>query len=200
MKKILSVVLTIFVINSFIFSQEQNTQIEAVEEADSQNQETSEAWAEIGRQGKKLLQDAGKFFKEAGTELGNSIKESLKTVSTLPCYGTWIYDNHTKTTITINENGTMSITQKTGIKSDTWTGTYSGSSLLGTITFTITEENHKTWIIKRNSNSTKDNLVWYISYVMQEDKNSVKFSSYDIPSEVEDTDFSKGIIFKRADK
>lgn len=191
MKKIFCAFLSLC-LSSVIFAQSQ-------EASESQiSEEVSEAWSEIGKQGKKLLQDAGKLIMEAGTEIGNTLKESWNSAKELKCYGTWVYKGKTTTTITINENGTMSISQKTGLRNDVWNGTYSATQFLGSISFKITEENHKTWVINRNSDTTSNNSTWYITYVLMED-GTMKFTSFDIPADAEDTDFSTGIIFTKAD-
>lgn len=151
----------------------------------NQNDEASD-WKE---QGKKALEETGKFF----SKVGESVKEKVDEASEIKCYGKWTYKTENCTTTFIcNENGTMEITKKVNGETDYWTGTYSATFKF--ITFTITESGRK-GIFKNLKGEEKD-LVWRITYFPQDD-GTIKIISSDIPTDIDKTDFGKGAIFTK---
>jgi gas vesicle protein len=114
-------------------------------------EQIDKTWNDIGKQGKQLLKDFGNFFKNAGErvgkdiegasesagkkitdtskQIGNQFKQAAKDLFTVKCKGTWVYKSkRTKTTIIVNEDGTMEITQRTGLDVNYWKGHYSGTA------------------------------------------------------------------------
>ena len=86
-------------------------------------------WQEIGEQGKKALSETGKFFSDAG-------KKIYEEATTPECYGKWICKNgKSRTTVECKQNGSMTVTQKSGGKNAKWSGTFTATS--HTITFKI---------------------------------------------------------------
>lgn len=154
-----------------------------------------DTWKEIGEQGKKALKETGKFFKEAGTEIGATVRDSVKGALEVRCYGTWTYHNKKcTTTIICNENGTMEITQKEGIESKYWKGDFSVAAKF--ITFYITEEGTHSKFVKAKD-VQQVSKKWFLNYKLMEDEKSIKFTSNDIPSDAAGTDFSEGVVFNK---
>lgn len=161
----------------------------------AKDKSTEETWAEIGEQGVKALKEAGKFFKDAGTEIGNTLKDSLKDVVEVHCYGTWVYKNKRCTTIiTCNENGTMEIVQKEGIDSKYWKGTFSATGRF--ISFFV-EEKGERGMFTKNKNVQQISEKWFLTYKVEKQNSSLKFTSNNIPSDSAGTDFSQGLIFTK---
>lgn len=162
---------------------------------DSSNAESAEnPWKEIGQQGMKALKETGKFFKDAGIEIGSTVKEGVKSaVASEKCYGEWVYKGKsTKTVISCNSDGTMLIEQKTGLETLYWKGVYTVA--LNTITFSVKESGTKTLF---SSKLEQIDEKWHLLYTVQEDEVSMKIISSQIPADKDGTKFSKGIIFTK---
>lgn len=196
MKKILFIFLSVFLLNN-IFCQVKD----AESSKESINTESINTES-IKAQGKRLLKDAGSLLKnigeatskqlyETGKQIGEQLKETSKEVMSVKCVGNWYYKSaKTKTMLSINEDGTMEIKQRTGLDTKYWKGVYIGTSYM--LTFSITEEGRKE-VFKNNS--TNVNKTWLISYNVDEEK--MKVSSISIPDDESGTDFSKGVIFTK---
>lgn len=138
--------------------------------------------------GKNALEETGNFFKKAG----QSVKESIDNASEIQCYGTWYYQSdNCLTTFICRDNGTMEISKKIGAETDYWKGTYSATFKI--ITFTITESGRKGTFV--NTKGANNNPVWHLTYSLQNDGKLLKISCGDIPTDIDGTDFSRGIFF-----
>ena len=81
MKKLIFTIIILISLSAAVFSQEAS-------EADT----SENPWKEIGQQGMKALKETGKFFKDAGIEIGSTVKEGVKSaVASEKCYGEWVY-------------------------------------------------------------------------------------------------------------
>lgn len=151
----------------------------------AENNNSESDWKE---KGKTALEETGNFFKKAG----QSVKESIDNASEIQCYGTWYYQSDScLTTFICRENGTMEISKKIGTETDYWKGTYSATFKI--ITFNISESGRKgAFVNKKGSNN---NPVWHITYSLQNDGKLLKLSCGDIPTDIDGTDFGRGIFF-----
>ena len=183
MKKLIFTIIILISLSAAVFSQEAS-------EADT----SENSWKEIGQQGMKALRETGKFFKDAGIEIGSTVKEGVKSaVASEKCYGEWVYKGKsTKTVISCNSDGTMLIEQKTGLETLYWKGVYTVA--LNTITFSVKESGTKTLF---SSKSEQIDEKWHLLYTVQEDEVSMKIISSQIPADKDGTKFSKGIIFTK---
>lgn len=152
-------------------------------------------WEEIGQQGMKALQEAGKFLKDAGTGIGSTVKEGVKTViSPEKCYGEWMYKGETtKTVISCNPDGTMSIEQKSGFETQYWKGVYTVT--LSTITFAVKETGTKGFFSSKSEAADEN---WFLLYTLSEDTAAMKIICPKIPSGKDGTKFSGGILFTKS--
>lgn len=151
-------------------------------------------WEGIGQQGKKALQEAGKFLKDAGTGISSTVIEGVKTVvNPEKCYGEWIYKSeNSKTIISCNPDGTMRIEQKSGFETRYWKGVYTVT--LNTITFAVKETGKKGFF---SSDSEAVNENWFLLYTMSEDNSAMKIVCTKIPADKDGTKFSNGILFTK---
>ena len=178
-------------------------------------EQIDKTWNDIGKQGKQLLKDFGSFFKNAGErvgkdiegasesagkkitdtskQLGNQFKQAAKDLFTVKCKGTWVYKSkRTKTTIIVNEDGTMEITQRTGLDVNYWKGHYSGTAHF--LTFDIYMKGKKSFF----SDKTKESYeTWYITYTVEGD--SMTVSSNDIPTDESGTNFAEEVVFTKSE-
>jgi len=175
MKKILCFTLTALFFVSPFFAKDDSEEINA-------------SWKESG---KNALEAAGQFFKD----VGSSIEEGIENATEVKCYGTWVYktDNVT-TTIICNQDGTMEVSKKVHRDTDYWKGTF--KSAIRTINFTITESGRKGAFLKAAKKDTE--ITWTLTYFVEEEGKSIKVYSSSIPTDIDGTDFSKGIIFTKA--
>ena len=189
MKKTLVIFATILLSLAPIYAKSESQSAENKDQEDSATEKTD--WKE---QGKNALTETGKFFKAVGNEIGESVKESYNNATEVKCYGTWVYKSeHCVNTITINEDGTMEFSKKSGFNNDYWKGTF--RTKLRSIAFTITESGRK-GAFKASSDS-ENTQKWYITYFTTDDENTIKFISDYIPTDTDGTDFSKGVIFTK---
>ncbi len=148
-------------------------------------------WAEIGEQGKKALSEAGKFFSDAGKKAFSETEKALSgaygNLAIPKCHGKWVYrTSKSKTLIECREDGTMSVQQKSGGKTLKWTGVFTATG--HTITFNI---------LKANGKSLRPTSVWFFTYSLQEDGESMKIQSMNLPSDADGTNFKSSVLFKR---
>lgn len=140
-------------------------------------------------QGKKVLEETGKFF----NSVGETVKEKVDQASEIKCYGTWKCESQNcTTTLKCNKDGTMEITKKVGTETDYWKGTYSATFKI--ITFTITASGRKG--VFTNKQSDNQPQIWRFIYSVQSE-DTLKVTSTDIPTDVDGNDFNKGVIFTR---
>lgn len=172
MKKFLAILLTaMFVVTPF-FAQE--------------TEETSD-WKE---QGKKALEETGKFFKKAGEKA----KESYENASEVTCYGTWVYKTEdSTTTIIVNDDGTMEVRRKIGTDTDYWAGFFKTN--LKIITFKIAKAGRSNAL--KDIKSSNPEQTWRLTYSVSDDGESMKIFSTDIPKDIDGTNFAKGVIFTK---
>lgn len=172
----------------------------AGESASSGGDDSGASWKEIAGQGKKALKEAGKFFSSAGKQLGQDLSEAGKQLDEAvedsleaECAGEWIFrGKKTKTELSCGDDGTMRLTQKTGVETLYWQGTYTATA--GTIVFSVTESGTE----RPFSNETVENsAVWVLRYTTGDDGESMMLSSGKIPQTADGTDFSGGVLFKR---
>lgn len=155
-------------------------------------------WKEIGEQGKKALNEAGKFFSDAGkkaldetnkalNETSKALNDAYNDATTPQCYGKWIYrGKNSKTIIECKENGEMSILQKSGSETKKWQGVFTATA--HTITFSIK---------KASGNSQTVGKSWILTYSLQENGNTIKFQSVNIPTAQDGTSFSSFVLFEK---
>lgn len=178
-------------------------------------EQIDKTWNDIGKQGKQLLKDFGNFFKNAGErvgkdiegasesagkkitdtskQLGNQFKQAAKDLFTVKCKGTWVYKSkRTKTTIIVNEDGTMEITQRTGLDVNYWKGHYSGTAHF--LTFDIYMKGKKSFFSDKSKESYE---TWYITYTVEGD--SMTVSSNDIPADESGTNFAEEVVFTKSE-
>lgn len=178
-------------------------------------EQIDKTWNDIGKQGKQLLKDFGSFFKNAGErvgkdiegasesagkkitdtskQLGNQFKQAAKDLFTVKCKGTWVYKSkRTKTTIIVNEDGTMEITQRTGLDVNYWKGHYSGTAHF--LTFDIYMKGKKSFFSDKSKESYE---TWYITYTVEGD--SMTVSSNDIPADESGTNFAEEVVFTKSE-
>lgn len=180
MKKLSAILLSTLFVLAPIYSQVLDTNNDSGVEDDTD-------WKE---QGKKALDETGKFFKKAGSK----IKEEINNASEITCYGTWVYEAKGNTsTLICNEDGTMEFKRKIGAETDYWTGTFTATFKI--ISFTINQAGRKTII--SNNKSENPNQKWKFTYAVQDDGKSLKIISSDIPTDFDGTDYSKGVIFTK---
>lgn len=142
------------------------------------------------QQGKKALEETGKFLKKAGQKA----KEGIENASEITCYGRWVYQTKDSTTTLIcNEDGTMEFQRKIGLDTDYWCGYFSATFKM--ITFRIDEAGRKGALIDNKSSTPEQ--TWRFTYSMQDDPNQIKIVSSDIPRGLDGTDFNKGVIFTK---
>ena len=168
-----------------VFATESNS------EENSETENISKDWAEIGNQGKKALSEAGKFFSDAGKkaldDTGKAISDIYKDMKTPKCYGKWIYKNgKSQTIIECKENKTMSVIQKSNSKTKKWSGVFTATA--HTITFVIVKENGKT---------PEPSATWFFTYSLQEDGESIKFQSMNLPEDADGTSFRTSVLFTK---
>ncbi len=164
----------------------------------AKDKSSDKEWEEIGEQGKKLLQETGKFFAETGKKVGkevkdsgiiDSVKEGAKSLyedaTTPQCAGKWTYKNgKSKTVIECKESGKMKVSQKCKNGSATWEGTYTATA--HTITFKVDTISGYATI-----------GTWIIAYSVPEDGKSMKVSSFHIPQDTDGSNFKTGVTFKK---
>ena len=178
-------------------------------------EQIDKTWNDIGKQGKQLLKDFGSFFKNAGErvgkdiegasesagkkitdtskQLGNQFKQAAKDLFTVKCKGTWVYKSkRTKTTIIVNEDGTMEILQRTGLDVNYWKGHYSGTAHF--LTFDIYMKGKKSFFSDKSKESYE---TWYITYTVEGD--SMTVSSNDIPADESGTNFAEEVVFTKSE-
>ena len=178
-------------------------------------EQIDKTWNDIGKQGKQLLKDFGSFFKNAGErvgkdiegasesagkkitdtskQLGNQFKQAAKDLFTVKCKGTWVYKSkRTKTTIIVNEDGTMEITQRTGLDVNYWKGHYSGTAHF--LTFDIYMKGKKSFFSDKSKESYE---TWYITYTVEGE--SMTVSSNDIPADESGTNFAEEVVFTKSE-
>lgn len=178
-------------------------------------EQIDKTWNDIGKQGKQLLKDFGSFFKNAGErvgkdiegasesagkkitdtskQIGNQFKQAAKDLFTVKCKGTWVYKSkRTKTTIIVNEDGTMEITQRTGLDVNYWKGHYSGTAHF--LTFDIYMKGKKSFFSDKSKESYE---TWYITYTVEGD--SMTVSSNDIPADESGTNFAEEVVFTKSE-
>lgn len=180
MKKIFTIIFLISIFYVPIFSQ------------NSVESETTDAWNELKKTGKEVLQKTENFLKAAGAE----IKEGVNNIKEVKCLGTWVYKGkNCTTTITVNDDGTMEVEQREGfLKSTCYKGNY--TQVIRSLNFQITEKITSSWLSK-NEDDDFSNEFWFISYANQDDENKMKFTTSDFPQNSDKTDFSKGVIFTK---
>jgi gas vesicle protein len=180
-----------------------------------EQEQIDKTWNDIGKQGKQLLKDFGSFFKNAGErvgkdiegasesagkkitdtskQIGNQFKQAAKDLFTVKCKGTWVYKSkRTKTTIIVNEDGTMEITQRTGLDVNYWKGHYSGTAYF--LTFDIYMKGKKSFFSDKSKESYE---TWYITYTVEGD--SMTVSSNDIPADESGTNFAEEVVFTKSE-
>lgn len=178
-------------------------------------EQIDKTWNDIGKQGKQLLKDFGNFFKNAGERMGkdiedasesagksisdaskqfgNQFKQAAKDLFTVKCKGTWVYKSkRTKTAIIVNEDGTMEISQRTGLDVNYWKGHYSGTAHF--LTFDIYMKGKKSFFSDKSKQSYE---TWYITYTVEGD--SMTVSSNDIPADESGTDFAEEVVFTKSE-
>ena len=191
MKKtaIISILIIAFASINLFAEQKQKTE---------ENNKTQQEWNEIGEQGKKALSEAGKFFSSAGKKVlsetekvlndtGKIINDSIQEIKTPQCYGKWIYKtNKSKTIIECKENGQMSVQLKSHGKTKKYSGVFTATA--HTITFKI---------VKSNASSAKEKESWFITYSLQEDGETIKIQSMDIPEIENGVNFRSAVLFEK---
>lgn len=189
MKKIICLSISILVFVSPFFAKKRDAPFvdpnQNYEEDDAEV--INSGWRESG---KNALEATGQFLKD----VGSTLEEKLDNATEVKCYGTWVYktDNVT-TTFICNKDGTMEISKKVYKDTDYWKGTFTAA--LRTLTFKITESGRKGAFLK-NAKADME-TSWTITYFIEEAGKSIKIYSGSIPTDIDGTDFSKGIIFTK---
>ena len=178
-------------------------------------EQIDKTWNDIGKQGNQFLKDFGNFFKKAGErmgkdledasesagkkitdtskQIGNQFKQAAKDLFTVKCKGTWVYKSkRTKTTIIVNEDGTMEILQRTGLDVNYWKGHYSGTAHF--LTFDIYMKGKKSFFSDKSKESYE---TWYITYTVEGE--SMTVSSNDIPADESGIDFAEEVVFTKSE-
>lgn len=180
MKKIFTIIFLIFISCVPIFSQS------------SVESDSTDAWNDLKKTGKDVLQKTENFLKAAGAE----IKEGVDNIKKVKCLGAWVYKGkNCTTTITVNEDGTMEVEQREGfLNSVCYKGNY--TQVIRSLNFQITEKISSSWLSKKEDDDII-NETWFISYANQDDENKMKFTISNIPEDSDKTDFSQGVIFTK---
>ena len=195
MKKLIFIVPLASFLAASTFAQNVSDENDFSADNAADNASIERMWEEIGQQGMKALQEAGKFFKDAGVGIGSTVKEGVKTVvSPEKCYGEWIYkDEDSKTVLSCNPDGTMSIEQKKGFETQYWKGVYTVT--LNTITFAVKETGKKSFFSSKSEAADEN---WFLLYTISEDNSSMKIICPKIPVSKDGTKSSGGILFTKS--
>jgi hypothetical protein len=130
---------------------------------------------------RQLFIDIGNAFNKAGEKMGASVHETIDDVKSeisKQCEGTWIFKNgKAETVLVCSEGGSMRLTQKSGMRSRSWKGTY--EAVAGRMTFKLAEGKHSEW---KMSFSIKKN-------------SRMQITSDDIPDDYNGFDFSNTAVF-----
>ena len=147
----------------------------------------------MGKDIEGASESAGKKITDTSKQLGNQFKQAAKDLFTVKCKGTWVYKSkRTKTTIIVNEDGTMEITQRTGLDVNYWKGHYSGTAHF--LTFDIYMKGKKSFFSDKSKQSYE---TWYITYTVEGD--SMTVSSNDIPADESGTNFAEEVVFTKSE-
>ncbi len=159
--------------------------------AEDDSSTLDKAWDDFTSAGKTAVQEAGDFFSEAGKKVGEELSEAgQEQEKERSVYGKWKYDGgKTVTTINIEEDGTMEVSQRQGMTTSFWRGTcdVSGSS----ISFKYTETGTREFLSEKTEVSSGR---WKIRYSFAED--GIMFYSGDIPKDSSGNGFSDGRLFE----
>lgn len=150
--------------------------------ADESKQSLGEAWKQFGKA-------AG----QAGKALGTAAAETGKKAANMTYFGTWTFTSgKTVTTIKIDDNWKMEITQKTPSGTDFWRGTCNGA--ITTMAFKITESGK---IVSGKTNSQPNNKTWTLHYSINEKDGRMTIKCDDIPTTPDGHNFSNETVFKQ---
>lgn len=149
--------------------------------------ELSNTWKDVGESVKGTAKSLGDALSETGKKASDKLEEAISA----KFYGTWEHTSgKTTTTIKINEDKTMEISQKDSMMTSFWRGTMKGA--VGVISFKI-EETGKNVLFK--STSTKDEKTWVIKYSISDDEKTMKIQCPDIPTTEDGHNFSEDSVF-----
>lgn len=147
----------------------------------------SDTWKEVGDSVKGTAKSLG----DALSETGKKASDKFEEVINVTYYGTWVYESgKTTTTITINEDKTMEISQKDSMMTSVWRGTMKGAVAL--ISFKIDEIEKR---VALKSTSTKDEKTWMIKYSVSDDGKTMTIKCSDIPTTEDGHNFSEDTVF-----
>lgn len=149
--------------------------------------ELSDSWKEVGNSVKDAASSLGDAISETGKKASDKIEEAMNS----NFYGTWTHNSgKTSTTIKINEDKTMEISQKDSMMTSVWRGTMKGAVSL--ISFKIAETEKR---VALKSTSTKDEKTWLIKYSVSKDGKSMTIKCADIPTTEDGHNFSEDTVF-----
>lgn len=155
-------------------------------EVSAPKDEFSEAAQDLKSAGKSALKGLNSMFDSAG----KSVEKITKPLTSRACVGTWVFTNgKSVSTITCDEDGTMSFTQSSGLSSTTYAGSY--TSTPSVITFRITKKTGKTLLV-RDSDSIDE--TWKISYKSSSDER-ITVTCASFPNDGNGYDFSNPTVF-----
>jgi hypothetical protein len=144
-------------------------------------------WKQFGKDSAATARALGKALGTTGKKIGRNVKNSLN----IDYNGTWVYTGKkTSTAIVINKDGTMEITQKSGLDVSYWKGTVSGT--LSIILFRISVSGHKTGF---SADEVKNNKTWHLLYTIDKDKGAMSVTCSDIPTDASGHNFSNSTVF-----
>lgn len=148
--------------------------------SDPSSSKLSDSWREFGESAK-----------DAGKSLGSAMSETGKRVADITYFGTWVFTSgKTVTTIKIDEEKNMEISQATPGGTDFWRGTCNGAVTL--LTFKITESGNTS---KGNTTTKADKKTWRITYSVKEKDGIMKVKCSNIPTTEDGHNFSEETIF-----
>lgn len=140
---------------------------------------------------KEVWSEFGKTAAEAGKTLGAAMAETGKKAANMTYFGTWVFTSgNTVTTIKINDDWAMEITQATPRETAFWKGTCSGA--ITSMTFKINESGRR---VGSKVTSTADDKKWNINYSINEDDGLMKIKCANIPTTEDGHNFSNETTF-----
>ncbi|MBQ9239494.1 MAG: hypothetical protein IJ191_09340 [Treponema sp.] len=149
----------------------------------------SERWEQFKNDAGTAAQSFGSALSETGRELSNQVNDALDT----QFYGTWTHTSGTTTTtITCNRDGTMEISQTSGMITQYWRGT--GSGAIALITFKISESGRSSPLRKT---AVKDNKTWRLTYSISDDGATMTVRCTAIPTTDDGHNFSNATAFTK---
>ena len=149
-----------------------------------------ENWKQFGEDSAAAAKSLGKALGETGKKISENVKDSFDE----KYCGTWVYKGKkVTTTIIIDKDGTLSITQKQPLDVQYWKGTYSGT--LALIVFKVKKSGSKTGFSKKE---VDDDKTWRILYSIGDDKNTMTLTCSAIPTDSDGHNFSDATVFVKS--